>query len=82
MSPNPKLRRIILTSSIAAITVTGTLYGAGLKTQREAQQARRQKSEATDEERLEVLLGLRRKLVEQRDGLVEKMRELEEKGRR
>ncbi|EKG17888.1 hypothetical protein MPH_04837 [Macrophomina phaseolina MS6] len=32
------IRRIILTGAVTAITVTGALYGAGLKTQQEYQQ--------------------------------------------
>jgi hypothetical protein len=34
------IRRIVLTGSIAAITATGTWYGAGLKTQQERNQVR------------------------------------------
>jgi hypothetical protein len=34
------VRRIVLTGSIAAITATGTWYGAGLKTQQERNQVK------------------------------------------
>ena len=33
-----KVRRIVLTGAVAAITATGTWYGAGLKTQQERKQ--------------------------------------------
>lgn len=35
-----KIRRIVLTGAVAAITATGTWYGAGLKTQQERNQVR------------------------------------------
>lgn len=35
-----KIRRIVLTGGVAAITATGTWYGAGLKTQQERNQVR------------------------------------------
>lgn len=34
------VRRWIMTGAVAAITVTGTLYGAGLKTDQEVKQVR------------------------------------------
>lgn len=38
---NPQsVRRWILTGGITAITVTGALYGAGLKTEQDAKQVR------------------------------------------
>jgi hypothetical protein len=36
-----KIRRIVLTGSIAAITATGAWYGAGLKVQQERNEVRR-----------------------------------------
>jgi hypothetical protein len=38
MASKVQIRRIILTGSIAAITATGALYGAGLKTKQEWKQ--------------------------------------------
>ena len=38
MSQQQKIRRIIMTASIAAITATGAWYGAGLKTKQEIKQ--------------------------------------------
>ena len=37
-SSTVKVRRIVLTGAVAAITATGTWYGAGLKTQQERNQ--------------------------------------------
>ena len=34
MAP-PNIKRLILTTAVVSITITGTLYGAGLKTDQE-----------------------------------------------
>lgn len=33
--PPPNIKRLILTTAVVSITITGTLYGAGLKTDQE-----------------------------------------------
>lgn len=33
--PPPNIKRLILTTAVVSITITGTLYGAGLKTKQE-----------------------------------------------
>jgi hypothetical protein len=35
-----KFRRLVLTGAVTAITIAGTLYGAGLKTENEVAQVR------------------------------------------
>jgi hypothetical protein len=35
-----KVRRIVWTGAIASVTVVGTIYGAGLKTQKEEEKVR------------------------------------------
>lgn len=36
----PNIKRLILTTAVVSITITGTLYGAGLKTNEEIAQVR------------------------------------------
>jgi hypothetical protein len=33
--PPPNIKRLVLTAAVTAITITGTLYGAGKKTNQE-----------------------------------------------
>jgi hypothetical protein len=33
--PPPNVKRLILTAAVTSITITGTLYGAGIKTNQE-----------------------------------------------
>lgn len=35
-----KFKRLVLTAAVTTITIAGTLYGAGLKTEQEAKQVR------------------------------------------
>ncbi|KAF2622674.1 hypothetical protein BU25DRAFT_300362, partial [Macroventuria anomochaeta] len=66
------IRRWIMTGAVAAITVTGTIYGAGLKTDREVKQERKRYQQATPEEiisQLEIA----------RDDLMMKKKEMERK---
>jgi predicted secreted protein len=47
-NPNTaKLRRIVLTGSIAAITATGAWYGAGLKVQQERNEVSRNRDSSS-----------------------------------
>ena len=38
MASTQKARRLILTTAVVSITIAGTLYGAGIKTDREVTQ--------------------------------------------
>jgi hypothetical protein len=33
--PPPNIKRLVLTAAVVSITITGTLYGAGIKTNQE-----------------------------------------------
>jgi cell division protein FtsX len=66
------VRRWIMTGAVAAITVTGTLYGAGLKTDQEVKQERKRYQQASPEEIISQLQIAR-------DDLVMKKNELERK---
>ncbi|KAJ8108687.1 hypothetical protein OPT61_g7998 [Boeremia exigua] len=66
------VRRWIMTGAVTAITVTGTLYGAGLKTDQEVKKERERFQQAGPEEFIPQL-----QLV--RDDLVMKRKEIERK---
>ncbi|KAJ4297980.1 hypothetical protein N0V90_005879 [Kalmusia sp. IMI 367209] len=63
------VRRWILTGSVAAITVTGALYGAGLKQQYEVKQI----LELSTEERIAQLEAIKQNLRRTKDELERKM---------
>ncbi|KAF1929284.1 uncharacterized protein M421DRAFT_91772 [Didymella exigua CBS 183.55] len=66
------VRRWIMTAAVAGITATGTIYGAGLKTDREVRQERKRYEQASPEELISQLQIAR-------EGLEVKKREMERK---
>lgn len=72
-----KVRRIVWTGAIAAVTATGAWYGAGLKTQKEIKQVIDKRREATPEEKIAQLEEQRGGLIAKRIGLEKKIQELE-----
>ncbi|KAL2820051.1 hypothetical protein BJX63DRAFT_428376 [Aspergillus granulosus] len=66
-----KIKRLVLTGAVTAITIAGTLYGAGLKTEKEVAQQVQKSREVTIDERIAALRDLRQNLVGKK-GLVEK----------
>jgi len=72
-----KIRRIVWTGSIAAVTATGAWYGAGLKTKSELKQLAEKRREATPAEKIALLEERRGGLVAKRLGLEKKIKELE-----
>jgi len=77
MSQQQKIRRIVLTASVAAITATGAWYGAGLRIKDEAKTISEKRREATVEEKLALLDEKRGQLVTKRIGLERKIAELD-----
>ncbi|KAF2464893.1 uncharacterized protein BDR25DRAFT_241340 [Lindgomyces ingoldianus] len=73
MTTQQAVRRWIMTGAVAAITVTGTIYGAGLKTRQELKQEKRRVLEATPEERIAQLEVARSELVTKKNELERKM---------
>ncbi|KAI9828299.1 MAG: hypothetical protein M1832_002727 [Thelocarpon impressellum] len=73
-SRQQQLRRIVLTGSVAAITITGAWYGAGLKTQQEIKQ--QALIETPVSEKLAQLELRKRSLVARKVGLEQKIEEL------
>ncbi|KAF1835758.1 hypothetical protein BDW02DRAFT_495084 [Decorospora gaudefroyi] len=81
MTTSQTVRRWILTGAVAAITITGTIYGAQLKGDRELQQQKRQLLEATPEERIEQLEAVRTDLVRQKNAMERKIEVFAERRR-
>ncbi|KAF2873272.1 hypothetical protein BDV95DRAFT_490267 [Massariosphaeria phaeospora] len=72
--PTPQtVRRWILTGAVTAITMTGTIYGAGLKSRQESHQEHKQILEATPEQRIAQLEAVRTELVRSKTEIERKM---------
>ncbi|KAI1744509.1 hypothetical protein F4680DRAFT_443784 [Xylaria scruposa] len=69
-------KRMIWTGAFAAVTIVGTIYGAGLKTQQEYHTEKKQVLKAPVEERIHALEARRAQLVTQRRPLEKKLEEL------
>ncbi|KAJ4369086.1 hypothetical protein N0V83_006169 [Neocucurbitaria cava] len=63
MATQQAVRRWIMTGAVAAITITGTIYGAGLKGDQEAKQKKQQLQKATPEEMIAQLEFARADLI-------------------
>ena len=74
---NPKLRRIILTASIATIAATGAWYGVGLKTDQERKKEIATIGQSTAAERIATLEAAKSDLMARKLGLERKIGELE-----
>ncbi|KAF2190461.1 hypothetical protein K469DRAFT_559195 [Zopfia rhizophila CBS 207.26] len=67
------VRRWIWTGAITAITVTGAIYGAGLKSSQELKQEKKRLLEATPEQRIAQLEVARSELVTKKKELERKI---------
>jgi hypothetical protein len=67
------VRRWLWTGGITAVTITGTLYGAGLKTKREFKQEKRKLLEAPPEEQIVQLETARSELIAKKNELERKI---------
>ncbi|KAK7513587.1 uncharacterized protein IWZ02DRAFT_16388 [Phyllosticta citriasiana] len=70
------IRLWVMTGAFAAVTATGAIYGAGLKTQSEQGQARKVAQEVPIEARIAGLEQKRAHLLEQKAGLDKKLAEI------
>ncbi|KAB8075640.1 hypothetical protein BDV29DRAFT_155442 [Aspergillus leporis] len=69
---NPlKIKRLVLTAAVTSITIAGTLYGAGMKTEKEVTQTVQNTREATIDERIASLRDARQHLAAKKE-LVER----------
>ncbi|KAL2795928.1 hypothetical protein BJX62DRAFT_235198 [Aspergillus germanicus] len=74
-----KFKRLVLTGAVTVITIAGTLYGAGLKTEQEVAQKVQKSREVTIDERIAVLRDLRQNLVGKKDLVEKQMHDLDTK---
>ncbi|KAL2161131.1 hypothetical protein VTH06DRAFT_8350 [Thermothelomyces fergusii] len=71
-----KVKRIIYTVGFAAVTITGTIYGAGLKTQQEWKASKRKLQEATVDEKVAMLEAQKLDLLRQKEEIERKLADL------
>ncbi|KAJ9155664.1 hypothetical protein NKR23_g1540 [Pleurostoma richardsiae] len=76
---SPTVRRLVYTGAFAAVTIMGTWYGAGLKTQQEAKTERKKIVEASAEQKIALLEQRRAQLVTQKIPLDKKLASLRER---
>ncbi|KAI1131050.1 hypothetical protein F5Y10DRAFT_262613 [Nemania abortiva] len=69
-------KRLVWTGAFAAVTIVGSIYGAGLKTQQEYRAEKRQILETPIEERIQTLEARRAQLMSQKRPLEQKLDEL------
>ncbi|KAK3298158.1 uncharacterized protein B0H64DRAFT_384274 [Chaetomium fimeti] len=71
-----KTRRIILTLAFAAVTFTGTIYGAGLKTQQEWKAEKKKVQEATVDDKVAMLERQKLDMLRQKTEIEGKLAEI------
>ncbi|KGY15143.1 hypothetical protein PABG_11922 [Paracoccidioides brasiliensis Pb03] len=74
---SPKARRIILTAGVTICTITGSLYGAGLKMNQDTKKKVERQLSATPAEKIQALQSVREKLVIRRSSLEKQIRDLQ-----
>ncbi|KAL4989416.1 hypothetical protein BDW68DRAFT_156735 [Aspergillus falconensis] len=72
-----KVKKLILTGAVTAVTIAGTLYGAGLKTQQEVSQHTQKTREITLDERIASLQSTRQVLMGKKELVEKQMRDLD-----
>ncbi|PWY83458.1 hypothetical protein BO70DRAFT_395900 [Aspergillus heteromorphus CBS 117.55] len=78
--PSPQtIKRFALTGAVVSITVAGTLYGAGIKTDQQITQQTQKAREVTIDERIDGLQGMRQNLVAKRELVEKQLRDLDVK---
>ncbi|KAF6233104.1 hypothetical protein HO173_008648 [Letharia columbiana] len=77
MSKAPQARTIILAAGVAATTVTGAWYGAGLKMKKDMKQEAKVRAEVTPADMIAYLEQTRSGLVAKKIGLENKISQLE-----
>lgn len=77
MASTLKARRFILAAAVTSITIAGTLYGAGIKTEKEVTQTVQKTREATIDERIESLRSTRQNLAAKKELVERQIRDLD-----
>ncbi|KAJ5965051.1 uncharacterized protein N7479_004927 [Penicillium vulpinum] len=75
--PPPNIKRLILTTAVVSITITGTLYGAGIKTNQEIAETVKKRQESTFDEQTKALQNMRSNLIARRGILENQIRDLD-----
>ncbi|KAJ6014391.1 hypothetical protein N7540_008982 [Penicillium herquei] len=76
--PSPQnVRRLVLTAAVTSITIAGSLYGAGIKTQEEISENTKKRQEATFDEQMGALQGMRSNLMARKGILQTQIQELD-----
>ncbi|PGH10801.1 hypothetical protein AJ79_05274 [Helicocarpus griseus UAMH5409] len=76
---SPKVRRIVLTMGVTICTVTGSLYGAGLRMNMDAKKEAERQQAATPAEKIQALEAAREQLVAQRSTLERQIADLKQR---
>ncbi|KAK4117646.1 hypothetical protein N656DRAFT_841276 [Canariomyces notabilis] len=71
--PPPKWKRILWTVCFAAVTITGTIYGAGLKTQQQWKAEKQRIQEASIDEKVSILEQRKADLLRQKGEIEAKL---------
>ncbi|EAA36315.2 hypothetical protein GE21DRAFT_530 [Neurospora crassa] len=79
--PFPKWKAAVWTVAFTAVTVTGTIYGAGLKTQKEWNQEKQKIQEATADDKIEMLVNRRAQLFKTKIEIEQKLADVRERMR-
>ncbi|KAL5339622.1 hypothetical protein BJX70DRAFT_397571 [Aspergillus crustosus] len=74
-----KVKRLILAGAVTATTIAGTLYGAGLKTERQHAQRVQKTREVTLDEQIASLQSMRNSLVVKKELVEKQIQELDAK---
>ncbi|KAA8643411.1 uncharacterized protein ATNIH1004_010180 [Aspergillus tanneri] len=77
MASPQKVKRIVLVAAVTSITIAGTLYGAGIKTERQVAQQAQKSREITIDERLASLRNMRQGLASKRELVAKQIDDLE-----
>ncbi|KAJ6095328.1 hypothetical protein N7486_006074 [Penicillium sp. IBT 16267x] len=76
--PSPQnVRRAVLAAAVTSVTIAGTLYGAGLKTNEEIAENTKKRREATFDEQMAALQGMRSNLTARRGMIETQIRDLD-----
>ncbi|KAJ5772381.1 hypothetical protein N7520_002910 [Penicillium odoratum] len=76
--PSPQnVRRAVLAAAVTSVTIAGTLYGAGLKTNEEIAENTKKRQEATFDEQMAALQGMRANLTARRGMIETQIRDLD-----
>ncbi|KAK3354491.1 hypothetical protein B0H65DRAFT_14892 [Neurospora tetraspora] len=79
--PFPKWKAAVWTLAFTAVTVTGTIYGAGLKTQKEWSEEKQKVQEATAQDKIEMLVNRRAQLFKTKIEIEQKLADVRERMR-